>query len=274
MRFLDLHVHTYPLSDCSGLSEDQLAAFYLEHQEFVVTVSDHQSLGWYDRFVGKRKMFSPAETLYSTELSFAPGHTDLVLTTYDLDAFAPLRPVLARGERYLQQVSQKVFQVIRDPRVLVVWAHPEDPKPSWLEDEDFDFIEFNYTHLWLVNDELGLMRYLEWLGREHPDKLFIVGSDSHSTFTLGETFVSFNGDVRTGEEAWGALKAGAFTNHMNFTRRQVGGFRAGGIDKETLTWTFTPQTRTPLVTNPRVGSLEKMRSYLSDEEVESLIMRY
>jgi hypothetical protein len=262
MKYLDQHLHAFPLSKCSRLSQTELVAFYLNHPEFVITVADHMSLGWYDKYVGLGKTFSDREVLYNVEVSLAdPCGVDLVLSTYDLSAFDGLREILAKGDRFLKDPP---LDVLRDERILVTWAHPECSTPSWMKANPdlIDFVEFNATHLAHSFDKFSGMSYIEEVGCKLGDPGYIVGSDSHQGWTLGSTFVIFDEDVFTSRDIWNALKEHKFTNRW----AEHTGY--GGTHN---LWLFSPDNKSPLESYPGFTKLQRTQTLVQRLAEEKLI---
>jgi hypothetical protein len=213
MKRMDIHVHGQD-SKCSRTPDAWLLGWFAGRQDYVPVVSNHMSC----RFpVIYEDMLGSGRSLYAMEYSVlgpattAPGFGDiydLLLFTYDLDAFSKLD----LSERY---AVLPPLETMLDPRVIVVWAHPEGTAPAWMDISPPDYLELNSIRLgWqsAVYDRKLQEIVKDVSIRWNREIRFTVGSDSHQTDRIGFTYLQLDDDVETGREAWEALRDGRFTN--------------------------------------------------------------
>jgi hypothetical protein len=256
MKCLDPHIHA-GASECSRLTDEQLVAFFLEHPDFVPIVSDHMSMLWYDKYVGPGKTFRDDECLFAIEISTWEPWTDLLLISYDRSALEPFKPFISKQGRWFKPCPP--LKLLDDPRIIVVWAHPEEAVPTWLHNVPVDFLEFNSAHMSLshVGEETAGKVVQNYHDKFFPATRFIVGSDSHQEWTLGRTFIEFDHEVNTGREAWQAVKDGKFTCHYPAQN----GFKQ---------WVFRPTSECPIsLRGERQFSSPKGWSSAGWDDVES-----
>ena len=275
MTRMDPHIHVGG-SSCSQIPDDFVTGFFLGRNDYVPIVTDHMSVQWYkDRaeLFGDRVLygleFSVNESDAPTMDAWTRGaYYDILLISYDPDALAPL------FERKLWRFEAPPVDVLQDPRVLFIWAHPEYPLPWWMKERQPDFLEVNAARTNFFGTEF--LRGLWSIAAEYELEFdeyprLIVGSDSHNQERLGLTFVEFDTPVRTGREAFELLKAGRFTNVLN-REKNTFGFGPNLVRQEV--W-FRPEADYESVVDalaPSVrGWLERQLRTQHDEAADSLI---
>jgi hypothetical protein len=224
---IDPHVHA-GASACARLTDEQLLAWFDQHPEYVIVVSDHMAWGFYRR---PELLLSTGRVLYSVEMTIA-DRFDFLLLALDPSVLGWLESIAMREGTHPARPPMDLFS---DPRVLVTFAHPPlfDKRsfaglPDWLLELPVDLLEYNMARL-ATHPRLGassaahsvpavLEEASERLRRlraeAFPGSLFVVGSDAHDSASLGRTYLELKTACADAGDAWATMKKGDYVGHL------------------------------------------------------------
>lgn len=224
---IDPHVHG-SASECAHLTDDELLAWFDQHPENVIVVSDHMAVDFYRR---SELLSCAGRVLYSVEMTIA-DRFDFLLLASDSSVLDRLESIIMReGLR----PSRPPMDLFGDPRVLVTFAHPPlfDARPfaglpDWLLELPVDLLEYNMARL-AVHPRLGASgtssgvpavledaseRLRRLRAEAFPGSRFVVGSDAHNSSSLGRTYLELKTACADAGEAWEMVKRGDYMGHL------------------------------------------------------------
>lgn len=224
---IDPHVHA-GASACARLTDDELLAWFDQHPEYAIVVSDHMAVGFYRR---SELLSCARRVLYSVEMTIA-DRFDFLLLSLDPCVLDRLESInMHEGPRPLRPP----MDLFGDPRVLVTFAHPPlfDTRPfsglpDWLLELPVDLLEYNMARL-AVHPRLGASgtasgvpavledaseRLRRLRAEVFPGSRFVVGSDAHNSSSLGRTYLELNTACGDAGEVWEMMKRGDYIGHL------------------------------------------------------------
>lgn len=225
---VDPHVHA-GASPCARLTDDQLLAWFDQHPEYVIVVSDHMAWGFYRRpeLVG-----GAGRVLYSVEMTIA-DRFDFLLLALESSVLERLDSIV---EREGPRPARPPMDLFGDPGVLVTFAHPPlfDRRaaaelPDWLLELPVDMLEYNMARL-AVHPRLGASgaahgvadavedasdRLRRLRDEAFPGARFVVGSDAHDAASLGRTYLELHAACADAGDVWQAVKTGDYVGHLD-----------------------------------------------------------
>jgi hypothetical protein len=224
---IDPHVHG-GASACARMADEELLAWFDQHPEYAVVVSDHMAWDFYRR---PELLSCVARSLYSVELTVADRFDFLLLAT-DLSVFDRLRSDTVIDSPRLSRPPMDLFG---DPRVLVTFAHPPvfDTRafaalPDWLLELPVDLLEYNMARL-SVHPRLGATttssgvpaaledasdRLRKLRAEVFPRSRFVVGSDAHDSWSLGRTYLELTTACVDAAAVWEGVRRGDYVGHL------------------------------------------------------------
>jgi predicted metal-dependent phosphoesterase TrpH len=188
---IDLHCHTFPLSQCSSLQVDRLASVALERGLDGICLTEHDR-SWDRAMLDEARMRTGILMLTGMELTTDAGH----VLAYGLGDY---RADFAH--------ARTAFEAARDVGALLFLAHPARDGALKVTAETVEMFESVEG----INGSDSRLQNLSVAGVARAFRApAIGGSDAHTLAEVGRAATRFDDRIRDDGDLLAALRAGQY----------------------------------------------------------------